>query len=229
MQLILFPFGGNAREAVTVVRAINKKQKTWDLAGFIDDNPDVWGKEFNGCKVLGGRDVLSLYPLAKILAVPGNPQNYFKRDNIIASLGVTVERFVTLVHPSASIACDTNIGYNTLIMAGVVTTAGVTVGNHCVILPNTVISHDSVIKDYCLIGSGVSLSGGVVIEEMCYIGTGTKIIQDVKVGEKTLLGMGTVLLNSTDPESVIVGNPGKLLRKLEKTFYQNVSLKHTTE
>jgi len=218
MQLILFPFGGNAREAVTVVRAINKKQKTWDLAGFIDDNRDVWGKEFNGCKVLGGRDVLSLYPSAKILAVPGNPENYFKRDRIIDFPGIITERFATLVHPSASISCDTNMGYNTLIMAGVVTTAGVTVGNHCVILPNTVISHDSVIKDYCLIGSGVSVSGGVTIEEMCYIGTGSKIIQDVTVGKKSLLGLGTVLLNSTEPGSIMVGNPGRLLRKTVKTF-----------
>ena len=214
MDLIFFPFGGNAREAITVVNAINKNKKTWELIGFIDDNSDLWSKEFFGYKVLGGKEKLKDYPNAKILAVPGRPDNYFKREHIINSLNLSVNRFTTLIHPSAQISKDTKIGYNTLIMAGVVITSNVTIGNNCVILPNTVISHDSIIDDFCLIGSNVSISGGVHIEKNCYIGTGSKIIQEITIREKSLIGLGTVVLKSTEAGSVIVGNPGKFLRRI---------------
>ena len=214
MDLILFPFGGNAREAITVVDAINKNKKTWNLIGFIDDNSDLWNKEFFGYKVIGGREKLKDCTNAKILAVPGRPDNYFKRKHIINSLNLSTNRFTTLIHPYAQICKYTKIGYNSLIMAGVVITSNVTIGNNCVILPNTVISHDSIIDDFCLIGSNVSISGDVHIEQSCYVATGSKIIQEITIKEKSLIGLGTVVLKSTEAGSVIVGNPGKFLRRI---------------
>ena len=214
-EIILFPFSGNAKEAITVIEAINKKLKTWELLGFIDDNPDLTGKECLGYKVIGGREKLSEYPSAKVLAVPGRPENYFKRGKIINSLAISSEQFATLIHPAANISPSTKIGYNTLVMAGVVTTINVCIGNHCVILPNTVISHDVVIDSYTLIGSNVSISGGVRIEKLCYIGTGSKIIEEVTVSHGSLIGIGTIVLRSTEPDTVVVGNPGRTIRKVQ--------------
>ena len=44
-KIILFPFGGNAREALSVIEAINRRKKTWQVIGFLDDNQDVWGRQ----------------------------------------------------------------------------------------------------------------------------------------------------------------------------------------
>lgn len=215
-ELILFPFNGNAREAVSVVKAINQQNKTWNIIGFIDDNSGFLGKNGCGYRVLGTREKISTYPDAKMLAVPGRPENFHKRDRIIGSLKIDKEHFATLIHPSVQIGVNVNIGYNTLIMAGVVVTANVSVGNHCVILPNTVISHESIIEDNCMIGSNVSISGGVHIKRCSYIGSGTKLIQEITIGEKTLAGLGSVIIKSTEPESVVAGNPARLLRRTEK-------------
>jgi len=214
-EIILFPFGGNAREAVPVIEAINKKEDTWDLLGFIDDNPNLINKKCLGHKVIGGREILSEYPSAKVLAVPGRPENYFNRKKIIDSLSISPERFTTLIHPAANISSSTKIGRNSLIMAGVTATVNISIGNHCVILPNTVISHDTVIDDYNMIGSNVSISGGVHIENLCYIGTGSKIIQEVTIGQGSLTGIGTIVLESIEPNSVVVGNPGRIIRKVK--------------
>ena len=214
-KIILFPFGGNAKEAVTVIEAINQKMKTWEVLGFIDDNPDLLGEKSSGYEVIGGREKLSEYPKVKVLAVPGRPENYLKREKIIDSLGVSPERFATLIHPSASISSSTKIGYNTLIMAGVVVTINVSIGNHCVILPNSVISHDVTIDDYSMIGSNVSISGSVHVEKLCYLGTGSKIIQEVTVSHGSLIGLGTVVFKSIGPNSLVIGNPGRAIRKVK--------------
>lgn len=211
-DLLLFPCNGNAKEALMVIEAINAVDKKWNLLGFIDDNVEIKGKSFGGVKVLGGKDILNKYPKAKVLAVPGRPENFLKRDLIIDSLDIPKKRFATLIHPDAQIAEDTEIGYNTLVMAGVTTTFSVNIGNHCVILPNTVLSHDVEVGDYSLIGSNVSVSGGVHIYPLCYIGSGSKLIQEIQIKKGTLIGIGSVLLSSTRQYSVMVGNPAKFLR-----------------
>jgi acetyltransferase-like isoleucine patch superfamily enzyme len=86
-----------------------------------------------------------------------------------------------------------------------------------IILPNTVISHDSVIGHYTSLARGVCVSGGVDVGRFCYLGTNAPIISKVTIGEYSLVGMGSVVLKSIDRNSVVVGNPARLLRSLLNT------------
>ena len=43
-KLLLFPFGGNARESLLSVFAINEIKQEWDILGFIDDDRRSTGK-----------------------------------------------------------------------------------------------------------------------------------------------------------------------------------------
>ncbi|WP_228857081.1 LbetaH domain-containing protein [Desulfomarina profundi] len=127
--------------------------------GFIDDDALKAGRGCGGIKVLGGRNILSKFPDAFVLAVPGRPDNFRRRKIIIDSLELPDSRFATIIHPTVSKGIGCEVGMNTLLMANVVLTVNVTVGNHVVMLPGSVICHDSVIEDYTLIGSNVSVSG----------------------------------------------------------------------
>lgn len=211
-QLLLFPFGGNAREAVMSVFALNERGPAWDLVGFIDDDRSLRGKECCGVRVLGGRELLRELPDAFVLAVPGSPTNYAHRKEIIDAIGVDRSRFATVCHPSVAISPDAAIGVNTLLMANVVVTAGVTIGSHCVILPNTVVSHDSVVSDYCCIGSNVSISGSVTLGSHSYLGSGTRVREKVSIGERTLVGIGSNVIADIPAGVLAVGNPARVLR-----------------
>lgn len=212
-KIIVFPFGGNSKESLLSIFAINSKSKKWDIKGFIDDEPSRWGKVCCGIVVKGGRDILIKNPDAMVLAVPGNPENYLKRKNIIVSLGIKESRFATIIHPSAIVAQDSEIGYNVTIMPNVFISCGVKIGNHCVILPNTVISHDAVIDDYCCIGSNVTVSGGVSIRPQCYIGSGVKIRENITIGARTMIGIGSNVVSDIKEGVIAVGNPARVMRK----------------
>ena len=82
-QILLFPFGGNSREAFDAIESINQSKKTWDILGFIDDNPELHGQEFCGIKVLGGSELLNQHPEAKVLAIP-----YFYKNFVASGLGL---------------------------------------------------------------------------------------------------------------------------------------------
>lgn len=212
-KLLLFPFSGNAREAASVVEAINRQQETWQLLGFIDDNPEKHGLCFGAYPVLGGREHLQRYPDAFVLAVPGRPETFRQRQALIASLELAPERFATLIHPSAAIGIGCTVGANTLLMANIVLTADVAVGRSVVILPNTVIGHDSRLGDYCLVGAGVSVSGGVTVGENCYLGSGARIIQEATIGARALVGLGAVVIKNVAAGSVVAGNPARIIRE----------------
>ena len=212
-KLFLFPFGGNAREALLSVLAANEKNQEWDIMGFIDDDQAKHGKECCGVKVLGGKETIKRVVDAFILAVPGNPANYYKRADIIDSLQIDKSRFASIIHPSVVIAPDAMIGYNTLIMPNVVVSCGVKIGNHCIFLPNTIVSHDSVVGDYCCLGSNISISGSVKIDKNCYVGSGTKVRENVSVGERTLLGLGSNVLSDIGSEVIAAGNPAKVIKR----------------
>lgn len=212
-KLLLFPFGGNAREALLSIFAINSIRPEWDIVGFADDDRSVHGKDCCGIKVLGGRELLSEYDGAYVLAVPGSPKGYLNRKTIIDGLCLDQSRFATIIHPSVVRAPDAQIGCNTLLMSNVVVSCGSRIGNHCIVLPNTVLAHESSIGDYGCVGSNVSVSGAVTIGSECYIGSGVKIRENIRIGERTLIGLGSNVISDIEPESLAVGNPTRVMKK----------------
>jgi sugar O-acyltransferase (sialic acid O-acetyltransferase NeuD family) len=211
--IILFPFGGNARESLAAILDINRISMEWDLIGFIDDDPATWSKDCCGVKVLGGREVLEEFPDARILAVPGNPDKYLQRKEVIEGLSLESSRFSRIIHPTVVISTDSKIGYNTILMPNVVISCGVTIGNHCVILPNTVISHDSSVGEFSCVGSNVTISGHVSIGAHCYRGSGTTIRDNIAVGERTMVGIGSTVISDFNAGLVVAGNPARTIRK----------------
>lgn len=212
-KLIIFPFGGNGREAAAQVTGSATLKEEWELVGFVDDDPTVHGREVCGVPVLGNTKILKEYPEAKILAVPGNAGDYLKRRHIIEGLDLKKNRFAKIFSPSAVMSPDAKIGYNTLLLANVVVGCGASIGNHCIILPNTTVGHDSVIEDFCCIGANVAVSGHVTIRSGCYIGSGSAIRERVTVQERSLVGLGSNVVSDIEKDVIVAGNPAKLLNR----------------
>jgi len=212
-QLIIFPFGGNGREAAANIVGSNALTEEWELLGFADDDSSLLGREVCGVRVLGGRDILKKFPDARILAVPGKPENYLERKNIINGLEISKDKFANIISPGVNILPDVKIGKNILLMSNVVISCGVSIGNHCVILPNTTILHDSKVGEYCCIGSNVVVAGNVTIDSNCYIGAGVSIRESITIGKQSLVGMGANVIADVDPKTMVVGNPAKIIKK----------------
>lgn len=201
-KLLLFPFNGNA------VEALDSVGDAFEVIGFVDDETQKQGKSSFGYYVYS-RKAISKYKEAKILAVPGSPSSYLLRKKIISGLNIPDERFASIIHPSACISEFAEIGFNNLIMAGVVISAMASIGDHVCILPNTVIHHDSSIGDYSLIGGNVVVAGHTKIGKNCYIGSGSNIINNISIGNNVLVGLGGNVIKSIEDNKKVAGNPAK--------------------
>ena len=123
--------------------------------------------------------------------------------------------WVTVTHPSAIISIDGRIGDGTVIMAGVVLQSGAKIGKHCIINTNASIDHDCVIDDFVHISPSATLCGNVTIGEGTQIGAGATKIPNTKIGKWCVIGAGAVITKDVPDYSLVVGIPGKIIKKLK--------------
>jgi acetyltransferase-like isoleucine patch superfamily enzyme len=110
---------------------------------------------------------------------------------IIAKTRIPLDRFDTIVHPTASISrVVATLGKGAVALQQVTIANQARIGHHVIILPNSVISYDTVIGNYSCITGGRCISGLVTMGHNCYLGTNSSIIGEVKIGHGCLIGMG---------------------------------------
>ena len=124
--------------------------------------------------------------------------------------------FKTIIAEATSIGSfDINIGEGTSIMQGVRVTNSINIGKGCLINLNTTIGHDTTIGDFVEISPNVNISGRCTIGDLTSIGTNAIIIPDITIGRNCIIGAGTLVLQDVPDNSVIVGVPGKIIKKNE--------------
>jgi sugar O-acyltransferase (sialic acid O-acetyltransferase NeuD family) len=211
--IVILGTGGNCIDIFDTINDINSIQLKYECIGFLDDNPDHWGQRIAGVPILGPLTAAKDLPPSHFF-VNGisSPQNFWKKDFIIAKTKIPIERFETIIHPTAHVSKMADIGRGTVIFQNVTITSNVKIGDQVIILPNTVISHDDTIGDYSSIAGGVCISGYVTIGKCCYIGTNSSIKQKVSIGDFSLVGMNSAVLHDVPENNVVVGSPAKFLR-----------------
>jgi len=215
-KIIILGTGGNCIDILDTINEINLISPQYDCIGFLDDNPDNLGKIYYGVEVLGALSIAKEITDTFFVNGIGSPMNFWKKENIIGKTKIPLEKFETIIHPTASISKMSKIGKGVVIFQNVTITSNVKIGHHVIILPNSVISHDDIIGDYTCITGGVCVSGGTSIGKSCYLGTNSSIIGNTNIGDNCLIGMGSNVISDFKSNSVIVGNPAIYKRKTIK-------------
>ena len=200
MDIFLIGVGGHSRVIVDIVRLLTG----YLLQGLYDDDPLTHNQEFYGRKVLG--------PISSITngsGVIGIGENKIRKK---ISEKLSIVKWQTIIHPSAIISADVEIGEGTVIMAGVIIQPGVKIGNHCIINTGSCIDHDCQINDYVHIAPNASLAGGIIVGEGTLIGIGSSIIPNIKIGQWSKIGAGSVVVHNQPDNCTVVGSPAKPIK-----------------
>ena len=115
------------------------------------------------------------------------------REDLANKLRESRYKFVSLIHPSAIIARNVEIGEGAQIMANSVLQPNVKIGSDTIINTSCSVDHHSVIGKKCHIAPGVVLSGGVNIADSSFIGAGSIIINDLNIGKNVIVAAGSII------------------------------------
>lgn len=197
----MYLFGGSGH--CKVIIDIIQKSKFDIVEGVVDDNPN--SNEICNIPLIKRPKPDFFYDKSFIISIGNNKL----RRKIVSQI---TTNYLTAIHPNSIIANNVIIEEGTVIMAGAILNSDVNVGKHCIINSNAVIEHDCVLKDFVHVSPTASLAGKVSVGEGAHIGIGAVIIQGVQIGKWATIGAGAVILKDVPDYSVIVGNPGKIIK-----------------
>lgn len=215
-RIVILGTGGTCIDILDTLYDVNRARATevYRCVGFLDDDPAKWGTRILGVEVLGPLDSAARYEDCRFINGIGSPSSFWRKESVIGRTGVPLDRFETVVHPTASISATSRLGRGTVVFQNASITNNVRVGDQVVVLPNSVVSHDSVVGDFSCVAGGVCVSGDVRIGRSCYLGAGSVLRNGITVRDYSLIGMGSVVLADVPEGAVVVGNPARFLRTL---------------
>ena len=210
-QAIILGTGGTGRDIVGFIEQINSVSPTYECLGFLDDDPAKQGQVIAGVSVLGPIDSASQLGEAVFFDCFGSAGSYQDRQRLVEGLGISAERFESLIHPTAVIEPSCTIGPGCLVYPFTMVGPEASLGEHVIMLSHSVVHHDCSIGGYAIIASGCNISGSVEVGRSCYLGTGCSIREGIQVGDGALVGMGSVVVADVAPGTVVAGNPARPL------------------
>ena len=196
--MILIGASGHAKVIIDILEKTEEK-----VNYLVDANPDV--------KELSGYDVVS-----------DNGYEPSEDEEYIISIGSNAIRkriadqrklkFGWAIHPSAILGDDVSVGQGTVIMAGAIVNSSTQIGNHCIVNTSASVDHDCKLGDFVHISPNATLCGTIEVGEGTQIGAGATIIPNIKIGKWVTIGAGAVIVKDVPDYSVVVGNPGRIIR-----------------
>lgn len=215
-KVVILGAGGLAREVLWIFCDVNDKgYGTWEILGFMDENPANLEGSLCGVPILGDFEWFQSADKneLKVLCAVGSTK---AKKSIVAKAERIGLSFCTVIHPSVQLSKYVEIGVGTVITAGCILTTQIQIGNHVYLNLDTTVGHDVIIEDFVNAAPGCHISGNVVLREGVDLGTGAVILQGITIGKWSTIGAGAVVTEDIPDNAVAVGVPAKVIKYREQ-------------
>ena len=213
-KIVLIGAGGFGREVAQMIEGINRREKRYELLGFLDD-----GKHFssesniNGYPWLGDSNwILDHKDEIVCNCTIGDASTKANIQRRLTERGV---QFETIKATTAGVASHTEIGPGCVLYWDVGVSVNCKIGAGVLLNDGVKIGHDTIIGDYTSVMPGTGISGGCIVGEEVNIGGHVFIVPGKKVGDGARIAAGSVVFSNVKTRTTVLGNPAKRMRELE--------------
>ena len=208
LPIIVLGAGGHAKVLVDALRLRHA-----NIIGLV--TPDTGSLSIYGLPMLGTDHVVDSYPAPSVRLVNGigSILQPVKRREVFERFKAKGYLFESVIHPSAIIARDVELGEGVQIMAGAVIQAGSRIGANSIVNTRVAVDHDCRIGAHVHLAPGVTLCGNVGVEETVHVGSGATVIQGIKIGYDAMVGAGALVIRDVPARARVAGVPAREIRK----------------
>ena len=218
-ELLIVGAGGYGSVAASVADDINAlayehdHEPPWDVIGYADSNVRKIGKCHAGRAVLGtveeiGRDFHGR-DLWFFCAIGENDV----RARIVRIAQEFGWKPATLVHPTAVLASNVEIGAGSYIGPVSVISVNTKIGAFVVVDMHVSIGHDAVLNDFCAVFPGARISGCCCLGEYALVGSNATLLPGTRLGERAVVGASSLAHGLVEPDTTILGVPGRVIHR----------------
>ncbi|TFD66800.1 NeuD/PglB/VioB family sugar acetyltransferase [Cryobacterium ruanii] len=204
-ELLLIGASGLAHEVLSVLHENGDPRSVF----VVDDQAALTGTSLAGALVVGGLAQVAHHPTAQLLVCVGNGAARSDLVERLTGLGITPDRYTTVIHPRATVPASCRVGVGSILLAGVALTADVLVGDHVVVMPNVTLTHGNRVESFATLCAGVAVGGDVHIGVGAYIGMNASIRERIRIGAAAVIGMGAAVLADVPFQETWIGVPAQ--------------------
>lgn len=197
MRLLVIGAGGHAKVVVDAAR-----EAGFEIAG-------VLGRPGDPAEVLGIPVAMDGSAIDADVFIVAIGDNTARAAAFAAGLEAGLVP-ATVIHPSAILADEIEIGRGTFAAAGVVVNVHARIGENVILNTGCTVDHDCLIGDHAHLGPGANLCGGVTVGEGTLLGVGSCALPKATIGAWTTIGAGAAVTGAIGDGVTAVGVPARV-------------------
>jgi len=206
-EFILYGGTGQAK----VIKPIIEHYGSRVIAVF-DDTPNL-PSPFNDVPIYQGWELLAWRKEHRSQSIGfcvtiGNPHGRarLRIHDLLESMGLVP---ITLIHPTAWIAKNAEIGIGCQILAGAIVGNEAKLGKSCIINTKASVDHEDILEDGAEVAPGATLCGSVHMGIASWICAGATVLPRITIGADAVVGAGAVVTKDIPPGVTVMGVPAK--------------------
>ena len=203
MRLLVVGAGGHAKVVIDAAEAAG--HTVAGVVGMESDAPTILGHS-----VLQSADVIEADGF--IIAIGDN----VTRARFFAEYSASGLAPAVVVHPSAIIGTDVQLGGGTFIAAGVVVNTGARIGADSILNTACSVDHDCLLGSHSHVGPQAALCGAVTLGDGVLLGVGSCASPGASVGAWSVVGAGAAVVDELPGGAVYVGVPARAIGASEE-------------
>src|SRR5579872_972992 len=178
-DLIIVSAGRFGREVYTwAVQAIQHGLR-WRIKGFLDDRAQILEAYQYTVPIIAAPERYTPESNDIFLCALGDPAAKQRFAALIERQGGS---FATLMHPTALVGQNVEIGEGSIICPFTQLSCDIRVGKHVMFGTQSSAAHDVVIGDFCQISGGCQINGCATLETGAFLGSHATILPQARVG-----------------------------------------------
>ena len=184
---------------------------------------------FTECKVFGETDQIVFGEWNQIQTILLKNKEHIIDYVVEATCRNSAIPLLSLIHlsariePGAIIRDHVEIKERVIVMMGAIINIGAVIDEDTMIDMGTIIGGNAKIGKRCHIGAGAVLAGviepanakPVIVEDDVMIGANAVILEGIHIHKGAVIGAGAIVLEDVEEESIVVGNPAKVINKVK--------------
>lgn len=206
--VIVLGAGGHSKVVIAALKATGI-----EIVGVTDPDASTHGQSVLGVRILGGDDLAMNRKKGEISLVNGvgSTRPTPGRREVFERFKRAGYDFSVVVHPSAVVGPEVEIGEGAQIMAGAIVQPGCRIGADAIVNTRASVDHDCIVGAHAHIAPGAVLGGGVRVGDGAHVGAGATLIQNVSIGPRALVAAGAVVVADVAADTQVAGVPARII------------------